>query len=382
MSTSEVKPPELVADPGADETPVEIEPPNNQNPLEQPDQKEVLALAKHTPNEAEPVAGGNGRTAGEQVPELSSIVQVLGVLSEAIIAELREPPAPATSWQRIRKGFVQFAKDVGPFVTGLGSIAVSIVVGLLTVTVTAGVAFFNYQVNSKQAQATQMNLKTAALNDFIEEDDGKRTLAAIKLAAYGKDALPAIKLALGVTHEGIRTGGAQAAEIMYQSRPDLRPELLAEMSLSFKESNATLRLGVLEFYSRVAPQMMKEEAEQQRFLNELKAELGANAKSCSNHDQNFVLQAATFLSKVPFPEVTELLLDIARNCPPGTHEGARIQAINMLPIVVEDQKLPQSTREMIIGSIRALKVEGQVELNANIETAITAIKEIQSVPNQ
>lgn len=374
MSTSEVKPPELVADPGADETPVEIDS-NNQNPLEQPDKKEVQAL-EHTPKEAKPVAGGHGRTEVEQVPELSSIVQVLGVLSEAIIAEFREPPAPLTPWQRMRNGFVGFAKDVGPFVTGLGSITVSIVVGLLTVTVTAAVAFFNYQVNSKQAQATEMNLKTAALTDFIEPDDGKRTLAAIKLAAHGEAALPAIKLTLGVDHEGIRTGGVQAAKIMYESRPDLRSILLAEMSRSFRDSNPILRRGVLEFYTKVASQM--EKPEQQLFLNELKATLGANAKSCSNHDEALVREAATFLSKIPFPEVTELLLDIARNCPHRTHEDARIQAINMLQIVVEDQKLPLSTRQMIIGSLNALKLEGADEFNASIETAI---EQIQSVPN-
>jgi hypothetical protein len=392
MVSSEAQPPETVSDPDSGNEPqVELDSPNNRKTPEQSEEAQALAehptqeadpvaaqaVAEQTNQEADPVGAVSGPIAQEPMRDLTSIIQALGMLSEAIIVKLRQPPALATPWERMRNGFVQFAKDVGPFVTGLGSITVSIVVGLLTVTVTASVAFFNYQVNYKQAQTTQMNLKTAALTDFVEVDDGKRTLAAIKLAAYGEDALPAIKLALGVTHEGIRTGGVQAAEIMYQSRPDLRRELLADMSLSFKESNATLRLGVLEFYGKAASQM--EEPEQQSFLNELKEKLGANAKSCSDHDQNFVKEAAIFLSRVPFPEVTDLLLDIARNCPYDTHESARIQAINMLPIVVEDQKTPQSTRETIIRSLRALEVEGQDELNANIRTAIEGI---QSVPNQ
>ena len=308
--------------------------------------------------------------------ELKPVYEALRVLSEVVVSKLREPIPHKTRWEKFRSGFVQLAKDVGPLVTGLGSITVSIVVGLLTVTVTASVAFFNYQFNSKQAASTQMSLKTAALADFTEEDDGKRTLAAIKLAAYGTEALPAIKLALGVTHEGIRAGGVQAAEVMYQSRPDLRQTLLTEMLNSFQESNPTLRQGVLEFYISAAPQLQLNE--KQILLDQLKPRL----RACASEGDAFMRQAAVFLSKGPFTDATELLLQIARDCPHGStngeYEAARNQAVIMLPIVMKQQPTSKTLRNHVTETLINLKIDGSSEFNGNIDTVI---REIQNLPD-
>lgn len=307
----------------------------------------------------------------EQTPALNSIFQVFELVAEGMLIKLREPPPQVSSRRQKWNAFVQLAKDIGPLVTGVASI----LVGIVAVIVTASVGFFNYQFNVNQAEATQRNLKTTALADFIEQDDGKRKLAALKLAAYGAEALPAVKLALGAPHDDIRSGGAQTGVALYQSRPDLRQALLAEMLNWFKESNPTLRLGVLEFYSGAALQLTAEE--RAAFFAELKLRLGQNANSCANETGAFVQQSVTFLAVGSFHETKELLLGIAQNCPHAAPEyaGARNHAVNVLPIVVQQQRLPKNERDAVVSSLRNLKADASDELNSNIDTAIQKIEE-------
>ena len=108
MVSSEAQPPESVADPGSGNEPqVEIDSPNNQKTPAQPDEAQALtehptqeadpvaaqAVAEQTNQEADPVGAVSGPIAQEPMRDLTSIIQALGMLSEAIIVKLRQPPA-------------------------------------------------------------------------------------------------------------------------------------------------------------------------------------------------------------------------------------------------------------------------------------------------
>ena len=302
------------------------------------------------------------------IDSLDDFVQALENSGRAIVDKVQEPQQ-ANNWTK----FTGLVKDFGPVFTGTASIIAS----LLAITLTGVVAYFTYQFNQKQAAALQTSLRTTALTDFTQAEEGPRTLAAIRLAAYGTDALPAIRMALGVTHEGIRAGGVQTAEVLYRSRPEVRQDLLVEMIRDFDDQNPTLRLGVLEFYIKAAPQLSAQE--KRAFLAPLGGRLGSHASLCSNENSDFVLKSATFLTKGSFPEAKELLLDIARNCPHGNvnYEGARIHAINQLFSVVQQQHLPKNEREAIINQLRGLETDASGEFKDNVETAIGQIQSIQ-----
>lgn len=333
------------------------------SPLEESSQSPQAEVEDNLP---QPIAQGlkSGEVGQRQTLDLNAILDRLERSVDGIVVKLQKRREEKTPWQK----FVQVAKDLGPVFTSLAAIMVTIIV-----------ANYTYQFNKRQHAVTQGDLKRGWLADFTDNDDAKRKLGAIKLAAYGDEALPAVKDALGVTNDLIRTGGVLTALTMYQSQPKSRSELLKSMLESFKDGNPTLRLGVLEFYIEASDQLKSEEKED--FLKHLTDRLGPHAERCANEDEDFVLKAATFLTKGPFPEAKALLLDVARTCPHErtnpNYEGARIQAVNMLPLVVEQQSLPKDDRAAIIGELRGLEADASDELKGNIEVAINRIQGVQ-----
>ena len=331
------------------------------------------------PLKQEPLAGGNGHV----IPELNSIFRALDLIAQRVVAELERPPqesvVPKNWWQRRVQSakrrwnsFVPFAKDVGPFFNGFGSICVTIMMGL----VTSYIAWSAFDFNRQQAITNRLIERTAALADF-SEDEKKRSVAAIKLAAFGKDAFPFIKIALRLDDEGMREGGVQTLQNMYQTQPDIRKQILEETAGYFKDKNSVLSFGALKFYSTIAPEL-SEEKQRLEFIQLLKSHFGANAGLCSNDTGAFVLEAVTFLAACPLNDVKQLLLDIAQNCPhEGTnadYDGARIHAVNMLSDMIEKQHLPKSERDAIVNALRGVKIDASEDLNTNIDKAITRIE--------
>ncbi|MDQ2975933.1 MAG: hypothetical protein M3R69_11060 [Acidobacteriota bacterium] len=303
-------------------------------------------------------------------------VKILDAFAAQVASKLREASEAETAWQKCRKKVAQFAKDFGPLFTGIAAIMVSLSIGALT----AAISILTLQSNKKQATVNQISLTTTALTDFAETDKEKRALAAIKVAAYGKDALPVIKFALGVKPNEIRLGGVEAAQVVYQSFPNLHQKLLDAMLLYFQDPNPSLRLGVLEFYREAAPQLAP--VEREAFWNLLRNRLGTDAQSCVNEDGEFVLDAAQFLAKGLFPDARDYLLNIARNCPHEKgnqkYNGARKQAVGMLPIVLRQLRASKTERDKTVNSLRALELDGSEELKPSINDAISEIEKIQA----
>src|SRR5882762_5153554 len=100
------------------------------------------------------------------IDSLDDFVAALEKSGKAIVVEA-QPPKP--------KGWTKFAglvKDFGPVFTGTASIIASIIASFLAITLTGVVAYFTYQFNQKQAVALQTSLRTTALTDFTQAEEG------------------------------------------------------------------------------------------------------------------------------------------------------------------------------------------------------------------
>lgn len=314
-----------------------------------------------------------------QVP--SSLISTLkgAVDSQTLVLNLQLPPGkipvelypveqPPKPWRQ----FINFVKDFVPVLTAIATITVTIIV-----------SYYGYQLNMRQATATQIDLRTKVLSDFIENDD-KRMLAAIKLAEYGEEALPSVKQSLGANNDKIRAGGIETAKQMYEEPTATLPHAkLIDALLSYLENkNRTLRVGVMMALVEVAE--LLDDSEAQRVLDYLKTHLGPQAQSCFKEEQDFVLYAAKFIgASKPFPDSIELLLGIAQNCPAEKKEeealrpydGARKQVPASLKGLAE--KIPKPARDSIISSLRELETKSPEDFKIFIETAI---KDIQNIP--
>lgn len=304
-----------------------------------------------------------------------TLTQIFEAIADEVASKLGEAEKAETPWQKRRKKVAQFAKDFGPLFTGGAAILVSLSIGVLTATI----SYFTYQSNVKQAAANQINLRTTALNDFADSEKEKRTLAAIRVAAHGEDALPIIRFALGVDSNEIRAGGVASAQFVYQANPECRQKLLSAMAQGFQDANPKLRLGILEFYRDAAPQMTPQE--QAAFWNLLKTRLGPQAQSCVTEEADFVFNTAQFLAKGLFPDAKDYLLNMVRNCPHENgnqkYSGARNQAVGVLSKVLKERHASKSERDQTVKDLRALEKDASEELKVYLTAAITNIEEIQ-----
>jgi hypothetical protein len=289
---------------------------------------------------------------------------------EEVIVNVHERLGQRTNWQKFR----DLIKDLGPIVTSSAAVFVTLAIGITT-------CDFNKRqeaIKTQQETLRQADLKRSWLADFTDSDDAKRKVGAIKLAAYGAEALPAIKDALSISkpNEPINEGGRVTAMMIFRSQPTNRPLLLNSTLNWVQDGNATLRLSVLWFYVNASNELSSNE--KSAFLEQLKKRLGVSASNCPNEDGEFVLHAATFLTKGPFPEAKGLLLDIARSCPheKTEYEGARRQAVRLLPDIVNQQRLQKPDRDAIILALQGLEADASEGLKAIIQTAIESIAAI------
>jgi hypothetical protein len=337
-----------------------------------PDMTSNETLGKDSTPPEQDVGAGS-----EPNPDMTAetLKTILEEFANQVASKLSENSVPSSTWGRIRKVSAQFAKDFGPLLTGVAAILVSLSIGALTIVISV----FTYQANAKQAAANQINLRTTALNDFADSDEEKRTLAAIKVAAYGEDALPIIRFALGVKSREIRAGGVTSAQVIYQSNPDIRPKLMAMMALSFQDPNPNLRLGILEFYREGKSLLTSQERAD--FWNLLKTRLGPTANACSNEEGEFILTAVQFLGTGAFSDAKDYLLNIARNCPHEKgnekYNGARNQAVRVLPTVLQQSHASKAERDDAIRTLQELNADASEQLKSFITAAVSEIQKIQ-----
>lgn len=298
------------------------------------------------------------------------ILEVRQFPTEKIAVELHTAPQPQSS-QSLWKRFRDNIKDIGPFITGIAS---AVIAGL--------VLYYGYQFNDRQAKTQAGQAETAkaelrlkvltqfssSIAELNSQDERTKTLAAIRIAQYGEEALPPIKLALGVEQSNIRRGAAEVIYEMFQGNTIEHEKLFAFLQEYIRSKNQYLRRGVLECFVRMEQDLDKEEGE--RAVKIIVDNIDPAARCSKDEDNQILTQAAVFFGNWPHPNSKDFLLKVAsnRDC-----KVAQVQAIDMLPGVAKS--LSREERMLIMIGLKNLEKDSANDgLKENVAGAIEAIQ--------
>jgi len=194
--------------------------------------------------------------------------------------------------------FKTFFKDYLPALT---PIATGIIAGM--------VSYYIYQSDHNRSKEAL----DKTLTEFGEKtDDRARAIAAIKLAAYGDQALPAVKMVLGADDVPLRQGGELVAEQMYRAETVKHEALITKMLSYYGANDPTLRLGVLEWLVKMGHQLSDEEG--RRAFDILSTSFGSQGQNCAKQDNHVAMEAANFLLIWSFKDSKELLSGMTTKC--------------------------------------------------------------------
>ncbi|MFZ1007043.1 MAG: hypothetical protein WAN65_09410 [Candidatus Sulfotelmatobacter sp.] len=151
---------------------------------------------------------------------------------------MEDVPEPISSlFQKLAKPHVEsrlrgFVRDYSPVLTPI-----------LTAVIAGIVAFYGSKFDDRVSKDTLDKITT----EFVQGGDANIT--AMKLAAYGDKALPAVKIALGAQEPKLRDGAVKIAAQMYFGETVDRGDLTKAMLKYY--DNPVLRQGVLEWFATV-----------------------------------------------------------------------------------------------------------------------------------
>lgn len=291
--------------------------------------------------------------------------------SDKIVLETSTPKEAKSYGTRIK----EFLKDLGPPITGLASLIVVILV-----------SYFGYQINSRQTQiqkeqsdTARLNLRIAVIKEFSEriarvgakEDNLTKNLEAIKLAQYGEDALPTIKIALGSDDDRVQDSIALVVAYLFQSNDAMRRKVLEELQAYFKTPDIILQTSVLNCFRVLDRRLTDEEVREITKLIRAKVNPGLDCSRQEN--EKLIDQAIAFLSRSPSTDAKEFLLEVAAN---PTNEIVRFTAVNLLPGIA--RVLAQEERDDIVGRLGQLKKSGSADFDAALDDAITEVVKLHS----
>lgn len=233
------------------------------------------------------------------------------------------------------------------------------------------------KTQAQQAETARQDLQLKILADFTNsitqltdqspDGDKNQTIAAIKFVQYGEQALPVIKIAMGVADNTVRRGAAVVAVQMFQSEKVGRERMLKELMGDFKSNNPYLRRGVLECLVKLEDQLTKNEAD--NLVQLFKTELNPQA-DCSRDEDNVLLEAAIFLDGQMSLASEELLIQIAEN---RSATKARIQAVDSLANVV--RPLGDEERTKIAARLQPLTSDAGPDL---LRSLTATLRQLQS----
>jgi hypothetical protein len=314
-------------------------------------------------------------------------VQFLQLPSEKVAVEIHTPPNPTGFWRLVWKVSCDFARDFGALLTGLASVAVTVVIAILAQQISQQQTKISQQQTKsmeEQAKATQEGVRLDFIKEFrerlgelIDNDQNNRTrrnLAAIALAQYGEGALPALKMSLAASDDQVQKGAALVV-IQMLSEKSLRGLVLNKLREYFDENNAFLRVGVLECYIMLNRGLDEPE------LREAKSSIRKYIDPSANYsgkpqEQRVLLGTAKFYSNWPSRDSVAFLLAVARN---RTCDDASVeQAINYLPSVTNGAadvtaEEHEALRKEVSAGLRALMPELPA-FKMNIEDGISKLE--------
>jgi hypothetical protein len=271
-----------------------------------------------------------------------------------------------------------FLKDYLPVLTPIAAILVSIVASYYTyefnhrasvsaASDTLSKLIQEFGPTSKTVDPSAAGEKAPAAqkedNDLSEQQD---TIKAMKLAVYGSQALPAVKMTLGADDADLRNGGVLVAVQMYRAETINREELTNAMRSYYE--NPALRRGVVEWLTKMDRGLSEQDA--RLFFDKLKQNFGAQGQFCPDQEENVAREAAAFLRIWHFMDAKDLALGMASKC---EGDSARQQAVAALQKIGPLLEAPD--RSALVARLRTLP-------DLSDPTVIRdAINEIQSVTN-
>src|SRR6266568_110564 len=163
------------------------------------------------------------------------------------------------------------------------------------------ISYLVFHYTDKFNERTSASASAEMLGKLVSEvaqqkDDNAKTIEAMKLAAYGEQALPAVKIVLGADDADLRDGGVRVAKRMYLAETVDRGKLTEKMIEYY--DNAFLRLGVLEWFADIESEDPRplSDKESNGLLFKLKETFGSNAENCVQQGPDMAFGAAQFLS--------------------------------------------------------------------------------------
>jgi hypothetical protein len=161
------------------------------------------------------------------------------------VAALLQKLAKPSSESKLKTIF----KDYLPALTPIASAVIAFLV-----------AYYGGKFDDRLTRDTLDKITT----EFVEKS-GDNNIAAMKLAAYGEKALPAVRMVLASDNDKLRNGGELIVQQMYVDETLGHKELLKEMIRDFE--SPALRRGVLEWFDKMGLQL--EERDRNNALNKL-----------------------------------------------------------------------------------------------------------------
>jgi hypothetical protein len=182
---------------------------------------------------------------------------------------------------------------------------------ILTAIIAGIVSFFAYKFDDHVSRDTLDKITT----EFVQGNTDPN-VTAMRLAAYGDKALPAVKIALGTRNPMLRKGAVQIAAQMYFAET-VRRDSLTKSMLEFYD-NPVLRLGVLEWFSTIesSPVPLSDKYREAVFRKlQDTFNFDKDPKSCEVQGADLAGAVATLLAVGPLANRKDFLLAMDKSCP-------------------------------------------------------------------
>ena len=291
------------------------------------------------------------------VPEKLDLRISLEGIPSALATAVENFAKPAKSPSRLKTAL----KDYLPALTPIATVLIGVMVSI-------------YTYNSDH------NRSAEALDKILSEfgggakDDRARAIAAVKLAAYGKKALPAVKMVLGSDDKDLRSGGVLVAKQMYRAETVQREDLTEKILGYYTENDRFLRLSVMDWLVEMGRQLSDKES--RLAYDTIKRSFGDHAERCAMQDEAVAGQAANFLYIWSFSDSKPLLLGMARQCRdsahPGMLQGARESAVGTIPRIARSLS-PEERNTLLKDDLPSLRKDVP-ELSDLIDQAVISIQ--------
>ena len=331
--------------------------------------------------------GGSENRASPDLPRTyePAIRIVVPGKPDAIVRLEGVPDGWLKALEEPKKGFFPWSsifKDIVPGLTSLAAVLISL----------AALIFTTYQKNAaenlakdqreKAADAAQKKFRTDLIGSFNglpipTAETNANQIAAMKLAVYGEQALPAVRMALGSNDEGLRYGGEMVIEQMYVAETVPHQKLTQEILAYYPTGSAVLRRGVLEWLAIMGNEL--QDGDREVALTTVLDGFGNHAETCKQQDQELVRAGAHVLlvwslavSGKSRDQAKDLALGIVETC---KADPTRTEALNAL--VAMKTSLSQEEQKSIVARLKKCMPLASASLRPSIDNAITEFLKIE-----